>query len=227
MQSRGASGKSQRMVGAHPDLTPPLPDTPTPTLAAFGGPLRAATPDGWLACALGDVGGVLLDHAHCEKKAAAHAMALVAQYGTYGALVLPLTALAQEELRHFRQVFALLRARGIELSQDRGDPYVRALLRTARDGPEERLVDRLLLSSLVEARSAERLALLGQGFADAEPSLAPFYQRLARTEAGHYRLFVRLAKKLAPAREVHARLAALAEREAAIMLEQPLLPRIH
>lgn len=209
-------------------MTPTRANVPaTATLAGFGEPLCAPTPACWLPCALGDVKSLLLDHAHCEKKAAAHAMALVAQYGHYAELVLPLTALAQEELRHFRQVFLLLRARGIVLTQDRGDPYVRALLRTARDGPMKRLVDRLLLSSLIEARSAERLALLGRGFAEAEPTLAPFYQRLARTEAGHYRLFVRLAKKLVPAPEIGLRLAELAEREAAIMLEQPLLPRIH
>lgn len=189
--------------------------------------LQAATPAAWLPAALAQLDAVLLDHAHCEKKAAGHAMALIAQYGDVHALVEPLVALAQEELRHFRAVFRLLRARGVTLTRDPGDPYVKTLLRGARDGPTQRLVDRLLISGLVEARSAERLALLAWGLPDVAPELAPFYARLALAEAGHHRLFVRLASKVAPRAEVQARLSELAAHEAELMLAQPLAPRIH
>jgi tRNA-(ms[2]io[6]A)-hydroxylase len=194
-------------------------------------PLLIPTPATWLPTALADVPAVLIDHAHCEKKAAAHAMGLVSQYGDYTALVLPLVALAQEELRHFRQVVKIMQARGLTLSQDAGDPYVQRLMREARHGRAQRLVDRLLIASLVEARSAERLGLLGDGLAaandPADAALAPFYQRLAKTEAGHHRLFVRLARRIEPAAAVVLRLSALAEVEAEAMVAQPPEARIH
>lgn len=192
--------------------------------------MRTPTPPGWLPVALSRWHDMLVDHAHCEKKAAAHAITLVSQYPEQAAIVPPLIALAQEELRHFRQVFALLNERGLSLTIDRGDPYVKALMGSARHSRLERLVDRLLIASLVEARSAERLGLLGEGFAghdSPDASLAPFYCRLAKAEAGHHRLFVRLANKLAPAREVKIRLDLLADVEAQVMLAQPLEPRVH
>lgn len=193
-------------------------------------PLRASTPASWLPTALARWQDLLIDHAHCEKKAAAHAITLVSQYPEQAAVVPPLIALAQEELRHFRQVYQLLQERGLTLTIDRGDPYVKALMTYARHSRLERLVDRLLIASLVEARSAERLGLLGEGFAGPEspdPELGPFYARLAKAEAGHHRLFVRLACKLSPTKEVKPRLAALAVIEAEVMLAQPVEPRVH
>lgn len=187
--------------------------------------LRCPTPPKWLPLALDHFDEVLCDHAHCEKKAAASALSLISQYGEHATLVARCCSLAQEELRHFRQVHRLIVARGLTLERDKGDPYVQKLLRTMRSGPMERLVDRLLVSSLIEARSCERLGLLGAHLADAK--LAAFYQGLAKAEAGHYRLFVRLAEDFAPANDVAARLAELAEAEAAIVMRLPLVPRIH
>lgn len=207
-----------------PSLPPPPQIRPLPPPPAV---LQAATPAGWLPNALAQLDAVLLDHAHCEKKAAGHAMALVAQYGDVEGLVEPMVALAQEELRHFREVYRLLVARGISLTRDPGDPYVKSLLRKSRDGPTQRLVDRLLISGLVEARSAERLGLLASGLGAVAPELVPFYAKLAHAEAGHHRLFVRLAGKVAPRAEVKARLAELAGAEAELMLAQPVEPRIH
>lgn len=194
-------------------------------------PLLNATPEGWLPCALANLDAVLIDHAHCEKKAASHALTLVNQYPERSALIGPLIALAQEELRHFRAVFRLLQSRDIVLTRDGGDPYVQALMSAARHGRDERLIDRLLIASLVEARSAERLALLGEGLARAtdaaDLALAPFYQRLAKCEAGHHRLFVRLAKKIAPPAAVMARLIELAAHEAQVLAALPILPQVH
>lgn len=193
-------------------------------------PLCAPTPPAWLSVALGDLPALLIDHAHCEKKAAAHAVSLVSQYPEQSIIVVPLISLAQEELRHFRQVFELLMARGLTLTIDPGDSYVKGLMGSARHSRLERLVDRLLIASLVEARSAERLGLLGMGLCQddsPDPALGPFYERLARAEAGHHRLFVRLAHKIAPAAEVKSRLAELAIIETQVMLAQPLLPRVH
>lgn len=193
-------------------------------------PLRTPTPAAWLPLALNQWHALLIDHAHCEKKAAAHAITLVSQYPEQASIVPPLIALAQEELRHFRQVFGLLQERNLTLTIDKGDPYVKALMGSARHSRLERLIDRLLIASLVEARSAERLALLGEGFAgehSPDLALAPFYVRLAKAEAGHHRLFVRLANTLCAGSQVKRRLGELADIEAQVMLAQPLTPRVH
>lgn len=187
--------------------------------------LRAATPAAWTETALADFDAVLSDHAHCEKKAAATAMALVSAYPELTLLVDSMTRLAQEELRHFQRVHQLIVGRGGRLGRDHGDPYAQGLVKLVRGTPDERRTDRLLVAALIEARSAERLELLGAALADAE--LADFYRGLAKAEAGHYRLFVRLAERYAEPRAVQVRLAELAAREAALMLSLPLAARIH
>ncbi|HET6345977.1 MAG TPA: tRNA-(ms[2]io[6]A)-hydroxylase [Myxococcota bacterium] len=187
--------------------------------------LAVPTPEAWLPLALSAFDAVLVDHAHCEKKAAASAIALVNQYPDNANLVRRCVGLAQEELRHFKQVHRIVLKRGLTLTRDPGDPYARALLAELRHGAEERLVDRLLVSSLIEARSCERLALLGSSLDD--PELARFYRGLATAEAGHHRLFVQLALEAAGKAVVAARLAALAARESEIMLALPVAPRIH
>jgi tRNA-(ms[2]io[6]A)-hydroxylase len=186
--------------------------------------LRSATDPRWVAAALGDLDRTLGDHAHCEKKAAASALKLVADHPDLPHLVRPLAKLAQEETQHFLAVLNELQRRGAPLPPDDGDPYVQALLRRVRGG-RERLLDRLLVAALVEARSCERLRLLGDALP--EPRLAELYLRLAQSEAGHEALFVDLARAVAGAAAADARLAALAEEEARIVAHLPLLPRIH
>lgn len=188
-------------------------------------PLLAPTDPRWLPLALAHFDEVLLDHAHCEQKAAASAMALVAAYPGRSTLVRRCTRLAVEELRHFRLVHERILARGGTLDRDRGDPYARRLLALARSGGEGRLVDRLLVAALIEARSHERLSLLAAGLAD--PELAAFYRSLATSEAGHYRLFVDLAEEVAGAAATADRLGELARAEAELVAELPLEPRVH
>ena len=187
--------------------------------------LRTKTAAGWLPVALADMDAVLLDHAHCEKKAAVAAMALVNQYPERDVLVRRCVGLAREELRHFQAVHRLVLARGRSLGRDRGDPYVQRLLVAVRQPSPQRLMDRLLVSALIEARSCERLALLGAALP--EPALAEFYSQLATAEAGHARLFVRLALLYDDRAAVLARLAVLAALEATVAAELPLEPRIH
>lgn len=187
--------------------------------------LRCATHPDWAPQAVLHLDQVLCDHAHCEKKAAAQALSLINQYSHHPQLVAPLIGLAQEELRHFRQVHRYIVRRGLRLQRDRGDPYVRCLLTALRANDPERLVDRLLLNSLVEARSCERLALLGAHLPDG--AMAQFYQSLARAEAGHFRLFVKLAYQFADRDSVDARLEELAQIEAQIVQQRPIEPRIH
>lgn len=184
--------------------------------------LRSPTDPRWIGVAVAGLDATLVDHAHCEKKAAASALKLVADHPDRPELVRSLAKLAQEELQHFLAVLAELGRRGLGLSADEGDPYARALVRLVRGG-EGALVDRLLVSALIEARSCERLHLLAGALPDAR--LRELYARLAQSEAGHERLFVELARRHGAG--VDARLDALAAAEARIVGELPLLPRIH
>lgn len=187
--------------------------------------LRFATDPAWVELAVERFEEVLVDHAHCEKKAAAQAMSLVSAYPDHELLVKRLSRLAQEELRHFRQVYDRITARGLRLGRDLGDPYAQALRLLVRTDVEGRRMDRLLVSALIEARSCERLELLGEALPDEE--LRAFYRNLARAEAGHATLFVDLAKAYAPAEAVDARLGELLEAEGAIVRRLPIEARIH
>jgi tRNA-(ms[2]io[6]A)-hydroxylase len=186
--------------------------------------LRVRTDPRWVAVALADLGATLADHAHCEKKAAASALKLVADHPDRPDLVRALAKLAQEEMQHFLAVLVELGRRAIALSPDAGDPYAQALVAKVRSGDAAaRLVDRLLVGALIEARSCERLALLAEALPD--PRLRDLYARLAQSEAGHERLFVDLARRVSP--EAEARLDALADEEARVVASLPVMARIH
>jgi tRNA 2-(methylsulfanyl)-N6-isopentenyladenosine37 hydroxylase len=189
--------------------------------------LRVSTPPGWTEVALADLSATMSDHAHAEKKAALSALSLLSREPGRAALVARMAKLAREELRHLDQVLARLRARGWPLAPDRPDRYVGALLALCRRGSTGYLADRLLCAALIEARSWERLSLLGEALASTEHDLSTFYTELARSEAGHYRLFVELAIAECPGEDVPARLHELADVEAAIVLGLPHEPRIH
>lgn len=186
--------------------------------------LRSSTDPRWAAVAAADLDRTLGDHAHCEKKAAASALKLLADHPDRPALVRPLARLAQEEHQHLLAVLVELSRRGAPLPPDAGDPYAQAVLRLVRPGAP-RLLDRLLACALIEARSCERLALLGEALPAGR--LAELYRRLARSEAGHERLFVALAEAEAGVAEARRRLEELAEAEARIVAGLPLLARIH
>lgn len=187
--------------------------------------LHKPTPAAWIDVVMNDFDAVLIDHAHCERKAAASAMTLVSQYPAYDLLVRRLSALAEEELRHFRAVHKLIVGRGLHLSRDAGDPYAQLLLKHVRTSERERRTDRLLVNALIEARSSERLQLI----ADALPAgdVKEFYDGLATAERGHYRLFVTLAEEYEEADVVQKRLTEVAQAESAIMDQLPIEPRIH
>ena len=186
--------------------------------------LCAPTDPRWVEVALLDLDRTLCDHAHCEKKACASALKLIADHADEPALVRALARLAQEEQQHFLQVVTELSRRGVVLTPDPGDPYAQALVRLVRSGAE-RLLDRLLVSALIEARSAERLALLGAALPAG--GLRELYQKLARSEEGHERLFVELARGFAGEARTQTRLDALARAESALVASLPLAPRIH
>jgi tRNA-(ms[2]io[6]A)-hydroxylase len=198
--------------------------------------LHSTTSPKWAPLCLQNLDAVLCDHAHCEKKAAVAALSLLNSYPQHDQLVRQAASLAQEELRHFRQVHRFIVARKLVLPHDTGDAYVNALRKQMRHARAEHLMDRLLVAALVEARSCERLQLLGEALQaaavpppgpEAPGELAKFYLGLAAREAGHARLFIRLAQRYLPPAAVQERLQALLEMEAEVVADLPLLPRIH
>lgn len=160
---------------------------------AAGQLLTCPTPRAWLDAVSHHQDLLLLDHANCEKKAAATAFSLMFQHGDrYPELQEPLSRLAREELRHFEQVTRLLRRRGIPPRPLSAARYAAGLRRHARKREPERLADLLLVGAFIEARSCERFAALS-GVLDAE--LADFYARLAGAEARHCSLYLGLAQR--------------------------------
>jgi tRNA-(ms[2]io[6]A)-hydroxylase len=186
--------------------------------------LRSRTDRRWLPGALAKLDLVLVDHAHCEKKAAANALSLLQAYPEVPGLPALMARLAREESAHLARVLQLLEARGLTLGRDPGDPYAQGLQRLVRTPAPERRLDRLLVAAIIEARSCERLGLLAEGLED--PALRRFYAELARSEDGHQQLFLRLAERVAPG-AAQARLETLLEAEAQLLRTLPLRPAIH
>lgn len=187
--------------------------------------LAAPTRASWLPEALDHLPDVLVDHAHCEKKAASTAMGLLFRFPHHGALLRPLSALAREELEHFEQVLDVLDARGIRFQRQRPSPYAGRLHEAVRPGAEDGLLDTLLCCALIEARSCERMKLLAGALPD--PELAAFYRGLLACEARHHVTYVDLARGLFEEEAVWARLAELAAHEAAVLAEAVYPVRLH
>lgn len=190
--------------------------------------LLVPTDPGWVQAVERDLGRLLSDHAHCELKAAHSALSLIGRYGgEMPEMVAPLVALAHEETEHFRAVEAKVREGGHSLSTPQPDGYVVALRKGARSAREEvpALLDRLLISALIEARSCERFKLLSEELDDA--SLRAFYRELMASEAAHFRLFARLAEDRFGVDASRERLRSLAEREATLASSLPLGATVH
>lgn len=189
--------------------------------------LVSASDPNWAKVAAENLYLTLTDHAHCEKKAAASAISLISTYPEDGVLVKAMAALASEEMGHFREVYDMLLQKEWTLERDEGDPYVKRLLSLVRQPPVQRKLDRLLISSLIEARSCERFHLLADEFESlGEQRQCQTFRRLAHSEAGHATLFLTLARRDDPS-VADERLKELAAKEAEIVAELPLLPRIH
>ena len=138
---------------------------------------------------------ILTDHAWCEQKAASNAISLTVSYPEYTDLVNAMLDLAQEELEHFKRVHQIILERNFELGFERKDSYVNELYAFIRKGYKRHivLVDRLLFSAMIEARSCERFKVLSENIKDKE--LAAFYHELMVSEAEHYTLFLKLARQ--------------------------------
>lgn len=188
--------------------------------------LKSDTPATWVDdTVLPNLATVLIDHAHCEKKAASTAIALLFRYPDRTALLQPLSALAREELEHFELLLALLKARGIPFERQQPSPYAGRLHEQVRREEPARLLDTLLACALIEARSCERMKLLSQTLPD--PELAAFYGDLLASEARHFMTYVQLAMNYFERAVVEARLEELATHEAAVLMGAPQRPRLH
>jgi tRNA-(ms[2]io[6]A)-hydroxylase len=187
--------------------------------------LSTPTPARWLAQVEKNLDLLLIDHAHCEKKAAGVAMNLLFSYVEHADLTRAMTEIVQEELDHFHQVRAILDRRGIRFYKLSPSAYGSKLHELVTKHEPKRAVDRLLVAGLIEARSCERFGLLRDHLPDHE--LADFYGSLFESEARHHSTYVRLAKEFLSEDAVHQRLKEFADVEGAIIAAGEDRPRMH
>jgi tRNA-(ms[2]io[6]A)-hydroxylase len=179
--------------------------------------LQLPTDPRWVDLASLSLEDILTDHAYCEQKAAASCISLIQRYPDRERLVSELAPIVTEEWGHFRLVFAELQQRGLRLGRQRKDDYVHALMAFEVKGAREahRLLDKLLLCALIEARSCERFKRLSEGLDD--EYLRQFYRRFMESEAGHYTLFIDLALEYLPREQVRQRWQEWLTYEATVM----------
>lgn len=167
--------------------------------------IKVASKQEWLDAVMGDFDSFLQDHADCERKASSMAMSLVAKYPNRVEIIPDLIDTGVEELEHFRDVYALMEKRGLQLNHSiGGDPYVQALVKKCHSGVTERFLDRLLIASVVETRGAERFRMVADALED--PELKRFYKRLWASEAKHGHIFVKMALNYFDEQQVYDRL---------------------
>lgn len=187
--------------------------------------LQAETNAEWLIRVKNDAAALLADHAHCEKKAASMAISLLNRYPERKVLVDQMAELAIEEMSHFRMVLRKMEDRNIGLTRDPGDAYAQSLHTQIRKSEPNRLLDTLIVSSLIEARSCERFKLLSETVDDQD--LREFYASLLASEARHRNTFLDLARMYFPASTVSERLSTLADFEARLVQSLPSQPMMH
>ena len=172
--------------------------------------LPCATPEAWVRWALLNPDILLIDHANCEKKAASTALNLMYRYVDQDSLLNKLSRLAREELRHFEQVIAIMKKRGVDYPQLSASRYAGGLRAQVRKEEPGRLVDTLLVGAIIEARSCERFARLAP---ELDEELGEFYNSLLKSESRHYTDYLKLARANAEREEVEQRLQRLLEVE--------------
>ncbi len=189
--------------------------------------LRFQTPQLWLDAVFADFDAFLLDHAACERKAAATGISFVVRYPDRKEIIEPLIEFAREELEHFQIVFRMVNERGLTLTDDYKDAYVNGLRARVRSGGNAMLLDRLLVAGVVEARGCERLFMVADALRGRGSPLAETYLDLARAESRHHGLFFRLARLCFSGNEVDARAAELLDFEASLVRSLPHRAAVH
>ena len=155
--------------------------------------LFCSTPSSWLEAAKQNIPTLLIDHANCEKKAASTALNLIYRYVDKPKLLLQMSKLAREELRHFEQVVTLINKRNLDYTQLSSSRYAGELRKSVRTFEPARLLDTLIVSAIVEARSCERFASLAPLLED---DLSRFYSELLKSEERHFRVYLDLAETI-------------------------------
>lgn len=188
--------------------------------------LSYETPAEWADQAIANFDAFLQDHANCERKASAMAMSFIAKCPDKVEIIPELIETAQEELEHFKLVYDLMDKRKVQLRKDMDqDIYMKKLIDACRSSPEERLMDRMLIASIVECRGAERFKLVADALTD--PELKQFYKTLWISEAKHGNLFVKMALLYWPENEVFPRLDELNTIEGQIISQMEWRPALH
>jgi tRNA-(ms[2]io[6]A)-hydroxylase len=175
--------------------------------------LKLETDPRWVNIVESNIEEILTDHAWCEQKAATNAITIITLNSEYPDLVTELLELAKEELQHFEMVHEIIKKRGFKLGRERKDSYVNELYKFMNKGGSRlnSMVDRLLFSAMIEARSCERFKLLSKEIND--PGLSKFYYDLMISEAGHYTTFISFARKYGKDIDVDKRWKELVEFE--------------
>ena len=191
--------------------------------------LKLPTDPRWVNIVEKNIEEILTDHAWCEQKAATNAITIITHNSEHQDLVQDLLALAKEEIDHFEQVHNIIIKRGLKLGRERKDDYVNELyLYMKRSNTGSRvsgLVERLLFSAMIEARSCERFKVLSENITD--PELAKFYRDLMISEAGHYTTFLGFARKYADNIDVDKRWQEWIEFETSIIINYGKKETVH
>ncbi len=189
--------------------------------------LKLPTDPRWVNIVEMNIDEILTDHAYCEQKAASTAISFIVSFPEYPELIEEMIALSREEMGHFKMVHDRILSRGSTLGRHRKDEYALALLKFFPKGGSRttQLINRLLYAALIEARSCERFRLLSEELQDKE--LAQFYHKLMVSEAGHYALFLKFARKYGDRKEVDDKWQALLDYEAGIMKDLGKKETIH
>lgn len=189
--------------------------------------LKLPTDPRWAAIAEKNIEEILIDHAWCEQKAASTAISLIVSFPEYSDLVTEMTALAREEVAHFKMVHDKLLERGYTLGRDRKDDYVIKVREFFPKGGSriDQMVHRLLIAALIEARSCERFRLLSEELKEAE--LREFYKQLMISEANHYTLFLNFARQYGERKNVDKKWQELLTFEAEVMKDLGKKESIH
>jgi len=189
--------------------------------------LKLETDPRWVNIVEENIHEILTDHAFCEQKAASYAISLIVKYPENSELVQKMTDLAQEEMEHFQRVHNLILERSEVLGWERKDPYVQDLMKYVKKGGNYEMVlaERLLIAAMIEARSCERFRVLSENLKDEK--LAEFYRELMASEARHYTMFLKLAKKYCTSVDVEKKWQELLTFEAEIMRNYGKSEMIH
>ena len=186
---------------------------------------REKLPDNWLPKIRENLGPVLVDHAHLERKAASSALNLE-KYVELHDRVSELNAIAIEELQHFELVLRLLRERNIPFGGARRSPWISGMMSAIRKGRRHQVIDHLIVCALIEGRSCEKFQILSEGVRDLDAPLADFYASLVESEGNHYATYLIMARHIDEA-EADARLDYFLDLDARLIREPNPFPVLH